>query len=347
LIVLPKQASAGLSASFSATDLNNWLSALHSTDLSLALPKFMLETSMSIIDTLKSLGITDAFDDSAANFSGIDGRRDLKISKAVHKAVVEVDETGTKAAAVTGIAVGLIHACACSPPPPIPFTADHPFHFLILDHQTDSILFVGQVQQPTAYDGNDQPAVELPKTQFTPVQPPGGIPIQPPGIMPIESPRVSPIGPPRITFFPPPQLISPVTSNPANPFDVNGDGEESPADALIVINYINDHSQQSSLSQLTTQLIGSHLYADVDGDGIVTPRDALRIINRLNEKPASAAPTAIIPDSALGEGESAASDTNPFASAVDALLSLDDVLRIDNLLRPDQLATPRRALQTS
>src|SRR5205085_8043148 len=124
----------------------------------------------SLLDTMKSLGVINAFE-GAADFSGIDGARDLYVSKAVHKAAVEVDETGAKAAAATGIAVSVYSNAAYGPPEiPIPFYADHPFHFLIRDRQTNSILFLGQVQKPSAYVGSDQTATELPKTDL-PVTP--------------------------------------------------------------------------------------------------------------------------------------------------------------------------------
>jgi len=285
VVLLPKQAGTNLTANFSAADLQNWLAGLHSADLSVALPRFKLDTSMSLIDTLKALGITDAFGGSA-DFSGIDGRHDLSISQAVHKAVVEVNETGTKAAAATGIAIGLTTACMCSLPTPIPFYADHPFHFLIRDRQTNSILFVGRVQQPSAYDGTQETAIDLPKLIVINASP----------------------------------TTSPVTTNPANPFDVNGDGEESPVDVLIVINYVNDHQSPATEFQQVAFLINSSTHADVDGDGQVAPRDALILINRLNERSMAAT----LSDSpAQGEGESAASDRFDSASAVDAVFNLD------------------------
>jgi serine protease inhibitor len=283
VVLLPKQTGANLTANFSAADLQQWIAAMRSTDLSVALPKFKLETSMSLVDTLKSLGVTDAFDDRSANFSGIDGRRDLYIDQAVHKAVVEVNETGTKAAAATGISISMMSDAITQPRTPIPFYADHPFHFLIRDRQTNSILFLGQVQQPTAYDGNDQAAVELPKTNGS------------------------------------------VTTNPANQFDVNADGEENPLDAVIVINYLNGVPSPFFANLQTALPTSSQIYPDVDGDGYILPLDALILINRLNGRsnPALAAVPALDTAPAQGEGESAASQ--PFNSAaVDLLLGLDE-----------------------
>jgi len=93
---------------------------------------------------LKSMGMTNAFSPNA-DFSGINGKRDLFISAVIHKAYVEVNEEGTEAAAATGVVMRLTSIG----PAPIPvFRADHPFLFLIRDNLTGSILFIGRVANP-------------------------------------------------------------------------------------------------------------------------------------------------------------------------------------------------------
>ena len=71
--------------------------------------------------------------------------RGLAISAVVHQAYVDVDERGTEAAAATAV-VASRHAMAAAPPRQ--FRADHPFLFLIRDHVTGSILFLGRVVRP-------------------------------------------------------------------------------------------------------------------------------------------------------------------------------------------------------
>ena len=87
----------------------------------------------------------DAFDPDRADFSGMDGARDLFISDVLHKAFVAVDEKGTEAAAATAVIMELTSAPADEP---ISFTIDRPFLYLIRDGQTGTILFLGRVVNP-------------------------------------------------------------------------------------------------------------------------------------------------------------------------------------------------------
>jgi serpin B len=82
-----------------------------------------------------------AFTDQA-DFSGITGQQDLKISDVVHKAFVAVDEAGTEAAAASGVVMVLVSM------PPHSITVDRPFIFLIRDIKSGAILFVGRVMNP-------------------------------------------------------------------------------------------------------------------------------------------------------------------------------------------------------
>jgi serpin B len=92
--------------------------------------------------------MTDAFIYGQADFSGMNGRKDLFIGDVIHKAFVEVNEEGTEAAAAT--AVVMMPGAALLNPRPIPvFRADHPFLFLIRDNRNGSILFLGRVTNPT------------------------------------------------------------------------------------------------------------------------------------------------------------------------------------------------------
>lgn len=105
-------------------------------------PRFRTSNRLDLIPLLRALGITAAFDRTAADFSGIDGINNLYLSTALHQAFVEVDEEGTKAAAVT-----LFEAKSKSMSDR--FNANHPFVFLIRENSTGLILFLGRVVNPT------------------------------------------------------------------------------------------------------------------------------------------------------------------------------------------------------
>ena len=83
----------------------------------------------------------DAFT-GVADFSGMDGTRDLFIGHVAHKAYVSVNEEGTEAAGASG--VGMTYSI----PRYEMMTIDHPFIFLIRDIETGTILFMGRVMDP-------------------------------------------------------------------------------------------------------------------------------------------------------------------------------------------------------
>lgn len=107
------------------------------------IPKFEFETKYrdEFKNALIDLGMNTAFIPGEANFSGMDGTRNLFVGKAIHKAYVKVDEKGTEAAAVTAvIMLGVSEKFT--------FVADHPFMFIIEDEKTGAILFIGSVSNP-------------------------------------------------------------------------------------------------------------------------------------------------------------------------------------------------------
>lgn len=110
----------------------------------LQLPKWDFQSDLSLTGTLQGLGMRAPFD-ADADFSGISPVR-LHISDVVHRADITVDETGTEAAAVTGVFI----AAGGPPPPDAVMHVDHPFAFVILHEPTGAPLFEGVVGDPTA-----------------------------------------------------------------------------------------------------------------------------------------------------------------------------------------------------
>ena len=112
--------------------------------VALGLPRFEYTYAASLVPPLRALGMTDAFDEELADFSGITGERDLVISDVLHKAFVSVDEQGTEAAAATAV----LFRATGMPAEPFTLTVDRPFLFVLRDRPTGSVLFIGRVLEP-------------------------------------------------------------------------------------------------------------------------------------------------------------------------------------------------------
>jgi serpin B len=147
VILLPKTIDGfgHLESSLTASKIEEWLKKMSSHRIDVSLPKFKLAAECELKDALSALGMPVAFTLGKADFSGITGTRELVISAVVHKAFVEVEETGTEAAAATGVVFARTAAIA---QPPVIFRADHPFFFLIRDLRTGAILFLGRLVRP-------------------------------------------------------------------------------------------------------------------------------------------------------------------------------------------------------
>jgi len=145
LVLLPHAVDglAGMEARLTAENVYRWRAGLERQDVLVYLPRFSIESGFGLASTLAAMGMPLAFS-GRADFSGMNGQRDLSISTVVHKARVDVDEQGTEAAAATGLAVGVRGI----PPAPPTFRADHPFVFLIRHNPTGAILFLGRMTNP-------------------------------------------------------------------------------------------------------------------------------------------------------------------------------------------------------
>jgi serpin B len=134
------------------SNVNNVLaavSAAESTDVRVKLPKFRAETSVDLIPILKQLGLTAPFGPNT-DFGEhmFDEGVPVVVSQAIHKAVVEVDEEGTKAAAATAILMEKNCAPRVRPPPPSEIICDRPFRYHIVDGNRRLVLFSGAYTAP-------------------------------------------------------------------------------------------------------------------------------------------------------------------------------------------------------
>jgi serpin B len=147
IILLPKKLDGlpELEGTVTIDNLSKWLNELRKREVIVFVPKFRMTSQFSLADVLKAMGMTNAFVPDIADFSGINGKRDLFISAVIHKAYVDVDEEGTEAAAATGVVMKLTSVGPTQTPV---FRADHPFLFVIRDNRSGSILFIGRVTNP-------------------------------------------------------------------------------------------------------------------------------------------------------------------------------------------------------
>jgi len=110
----------------------------------LGLPKFNFAVSTDVSRLLPQLGITDLFDSSKADLSGMTSRAPLAISDVIHKAVIDVNEEGTEAAAATG----MITRMMVMPTGEETFICDRPFLFFIVEPNTRHMVFAGRFSSP-------------------------------------------------------------------------------------------------------------------------------------------------------------------------------------------------------
>lgn len=146
VILLPKGRLEAFESQLTPELLSRILSSTKPERLDeICIPKFELNTKYQLNQPLEDLGLKTPFTPEA-DFSGIDGRRDLYISLVIHQAYVKVDEEGTEAAGATAV---VIKVTAIQPNRKT-FIADHPFIFLIRDNQTGLVLFMGRLANPTS-----------------------------------------------------------------------------------------------------------------------------------------------------------------------------------------------------
>lgn len=136
-----------LLTSWDENTLTELLSSRTSTRVALTMPKYKVEWSGSLAKQLMTMGLTDAFDPNAANFTEMGSTADptLFIGDVIHKTAFEVNEKGTEAAAVT--AVVMVAGAAMPPPDMVTLTLDRPFVYGIVDLQEGIPLFLGTVEK--------------------------------------------------------------------------------------------------------------------------------------------------------------------------------------------------------
>jgi len=149
VILLPEQYDGveALGATLNPQNLDAWLARLEpENEVDMQLPKFRIESNYTLEGPLIEMGMADAFDPRGADFSGLTGKKHLFVDKAIRKAVVDVEEEGTEAAAATALTFFFLGAPDFTRTPV--FRADRPFIFLIRHNSSRTILCLGRVRDP-------------------------------------------------------------------------------------------------------------------------------------------------------------------------------------------------------
>ncbi len=142
IAILPKQDSpTELAATLDDLMWDNLMSSFAEEEITLGFPKLKFEYEKSLNQILASMGMGIAFT-PLANFRGMSDTTGLAITDVKHKSFVRIDEEGTEAAAVTSVEMGITSS------PHSIFIADHPFLFAIWESNSNSILFIGKVEEP-------------------------------------------------------------------------------------------------------------------------------------------------------------------------------------------------------
>ncbi|XP_019940324.2 protein Z-dependent protease inhibitor isoform X1 [Paralichthys olivaceus] len=143
LILLPNKGMdyTVIDDEITASRFLTWVRELQRTKLEVNMPRFKMEQSYSLHHLLPDMGMPSIFSNSA-NLTKLSKDGGIKVSEVLHKAVIEVDETGTTAAAATAIGIT---------PYSLPriFTINRPFFFFIYHEDTNTLLFMGRVIDPT------------------------------------------------------------------------------------------------------------------------------------------------------------------------------------------------------
>jgi serpin B len=140
VILLPDEGQfEAFALALDADRLKEILKGLQRETIHLSMPKFRYESGFQLKERLSTMGMPAAF--AQADFSGINGVGGLWIDDVYHKAFISVDEKGTEAAAATAVVIEKAMAQQVR--------IDRPFIYVIRDIQSGTILFVGQVVDPS------------------------------------------------------------------------------------------------------------------------------------------------------------------------------------------------------
>jgi len=144
-----KSSLADFLGTIAAAQWDRWLSDFKEREGTVGLPRFKLEYGVYLKSILSRIGMGVVFDSVRARFERLaPPSPPLWVDEIIHRALVEVNEEGTVAAAVTATVTVGVALHPVSPPPPFEMIVDRPFFFVICDDLSGTVLFIGAVNDP-------------------------------------------------------------------------------------------------------------------------------------------------------------------------------------------------------
>jgi serpin B len=148
-LLLPgkKSSTDALLKELTGPNWSRWMNRFAEREGYVTLPRFKMAYDEELTPPLKANGLKLMFEPGKADFSGMSDLKPLYVSRVRHRAVVEVNEEGTEAAAVTSVEMNTTSASADTVQP-FQFVADRPFIAVLRDNATGMIIFLGAVRDP-------------------------------------------------------------------------------------------------------------------------------------------------------------------------------------------------------
>ncbi|MGD1077076.1 MAG: serpin family protein [Candidatus Sulfotelmatobacter sp.] len=151
VVVLPALGTDGkeFSLSVSSGSWESWFAQSRHMEGTIQLPRFRVDCEALLKSVLSVLGMRRAFDPSLAQFEAIQAEKSpIWIDEVIHRAMTEVNEEGTEAAAVTGVFMPCMSAMNQKPRRQFSMIVNRPFFVVIRDEATKTILFMGWIADP-------------------------------------------------------------------------------------------------------------------------------------------------------------------------------------------------------
>jgi serine protease inhibitor len=145
VVLLPDHGLPAAEAGLEAVTLAALLDAAERTHVDLSLPRLEVSTTVELAQGLEAVGVHRLFTPGEADLRGLTPV-ETHVSKAVHQAVLRVDEQGLEGAAATAMMISLTAFVA--PPQPVVVRVDRPFLLLVRHRASGAVYFLARIVEP-------------------------------------------------------------------------------------------------------------------------------------------------------------------------------------------------------